>query len=118
MSPAEIIASAEVALFPAYQAEARRQTDDGRIWPFSRAAMRNGQAIRERIAEDLRALLRARGAGAVITTEDYLLLGWRRQQAEQHGLAAVRLLNPENSCGADLLHEAEDRARDLANEVA
>lgn len=111
MSPAEIISCAEVALFPAYQAEAKRQTDDGRIWPFSRSAMRNGQAIRERLAEDLRSLLRGRGAGAVITTEDYLLLGWRREQIERHGLAASQLLSNENACG-------NDRARDLANEVA
>lgn len=111
MNPAEIIASADVALFPAYAKEARRQTDDGRIWPLGRSAMRNGQAIRERIAEDLRRLLQARGAGAVITTEDYLLLGWRREQVERHGLAASQLLNNENLCG-------NDRARDLANEVA
>ena len=114
MSPAEILASAEIALFPAYPAEARRRTDDGLIWPFSRAAMRNPEAIRERMAGDLRDLLRARGAGTLVTTADYLLLGWRREQVERHGLAAARLLAPLQAPASG----QTGRARDNANEVA
>lgn len=98
----------EATPLPTYKREAKRATQDGYIWPFARGEMRNPQAICERMAEDLRAMLQARGAGAVITTEDYLRLGWHREQVQKHGLAASGLLRDMR----------QDRARDLANEVA
>lgn len=98
----------EATLLPTYKREAKRATHDGFIWPFARGRMCHPQAIRERMAEDLRAMLQARGAGAVVTAEDYLRLGWHREQVQKHGLAAAGLLRDVN----------QDRARDLANEVA
>lgn len=65
--------------------EARSATQDGYIWPVTRAEMITGPNIRERMAEDLGSLVRERGAEAVITTEDYLRLGWTRDQVALHG---------------------------------
>lgn len=64
--------------------EARVATQDGYIWPVTRAEMITGPNIRERMAEDLGSLVRERGADAVITTEDYLRLGWTRDQVTLH----------------------------------
>lgn len=65
--------------------EARQATHDGYIWPVTRADMITGPNIRERMAEDLGRMVRERGADAVITTQDYLRLGWTRDQVEIHG---------------------------------
>ncbi len=81
-------------------AEARRATHDGYIWPVSRRDMRSAQHIRARMAEDLALLLRQRGQGAVIVTDDYLRKGWTRQQVTAHALAAGRLLAKPAAAGA------------------
>ena len=73
---------------------------DGK-WPFERAEMRSARRIRERIGEDAARLLRARGREAVLTTEDFLRLGWRRAQLAEHGTAAIARLSSENACGND-----------------
>lgn len=65
--------------------EARVATQDGYIWPVIRADMITGPNIRERMAEDLGSMIRERGADGVITTQDYLRLGWTRDQVEIHG---------------------------------
>lgn len=110
---------AVTSLFRSYEAEARRAGPDGFFYPFARDAMRNPEAIRERMAADLSRLLDAQGMDAQITTEDYMRLGWRRQQVESHALEAARLLAGQ---GKGMEGEAFDatsaRARDLANEVA
>ncbi len=81
--------------------ESKKCTHDGWIWPFTRDAMITQQNIRKRMAEDLRTMLQQRGMDAVVTTEDYLRLGWTRGQVIRHGLAAGRLLTGENGCGND-----------------
>lgn len=85
-------AALSLAEFPNYAFERKKLSDDGAFWPCARGDMHTPRAIRERMAEDLRAMLQTRGAGAVITTEDYLRLGWRRDQVQRHGLAAASLL--------------------------
>lgn len=113
-----------LAELPSYDFERKKLSDDGAFWPTARADMRHPAAIRERLAEDLRAMLKARGVDAVITTEDYLVFGWAREQVQRHGLAAARLLEEASTAARTLTSpgvKAEDqaaRARDLANEVA
>ena len=111
---------AVTSLFSAYADEARRPGQDGYFWPYQRHAMRNPQAITERMAFDLSALLRDRGMEAQITTEDYLRLGWRRPQIERHGLDAAReLAGQGNTLEGEAAFDATSaRARDNANEVA
>ncbi|MCA0404886.1 MAG: hypothetical protein LCH39_01875 [Proteobacteria bacterium] len=115
-----------LAELPSYDFERKKLSDDGAFWPTARAEMRHPHAIRERLAEDLRAMLKARGVDAVITTEDYLVFGWAREQVQRHGLAAARLLEADADPRTSVVRrvsaeESEiqtDRARDLANEVA
>ena len=90
--------------------EAKTITDDGTIWPIARDEMVQTQPIRARMAEDMAALVRA-NAGAVFTTDDFLRLGWRREQLDRHRQAAMDMFNGEGSCG-------NTRNRDNANEVA
>lgn len=88
----------------AAMAEARFATQDGYIWPLKRGDMVTSAAIRERLAEDLAGLVRDRGADAVILTDDYLRLGWNRDQVAIHGKAATRLYQEQRrgrSCGND-----------------
>lgn len=77
--------------------EARTPTHDGYIWPALRADMVTSPNIRERMAEDLGKLLNDRGADAVITTEDYLRLGWTREQVTQHAARAGDLYDLQRS---------------------
>lgn len=72
-------------------AEARFPTDDGYIWPTLRADMVTSPNIRERMAEDLGRLLNERGCDATITTDDYLRLGWTREQITLHAARAADL---------------------------
>lgn len=72
-------------------AEARIPTHDGYIWPVLRGDMVTSASIRERMAEDLGKLLSERGGDAIITTEDYLRLGWTREQIALHGARAADL---------------------------
>jgi hypothetical protein len=104
-----------VTEFPDYIREKKTATHDGMIWPVARRDMRTTRAIRERMAEDLAALVKNRGVEAVILTDDFLAMGWTREQINSHMLAASQHLATENDCGTD---PAGDRARDLANEVA
>ncbi len=80
--------------------EARTATDDGYIWPALRADMVTSPNIRERMAEDLGKLLNDRGADAVITTEDYLRLGWTREQVTLHAARAADLYDMQRSRSA------------------
>lgn len=72
--------------------ETMMRTDDGAIWPLSRHCMSQPETIRARMAEDLHALLNAKGS---VDTEDYLQLGWSRQQVDDHARHAARLLAGE-----------------------
>jgi hypothetical protein len=110
------VAAPSAALFPDYDRERRRQTHDGVIWPLARHDMRNATAIRERMSQDLSRLLAERGKPAVVTTEDYLRLGWNREQVEKHGLAASRLI--ANPVGAGENHCGNDDTLGLVDEVA
>lgn len=69
-------------------------------WPERRADMTSPVAIRERMAEDLGALIFERGDEAVILTEDYLRLGWTRAQVDAHALAAACRLAQDFEPGA------------------
>ena len=80
--------------------EARVATQDGYIWPVIRADMITGPNIRERMAEDLASLVRERGCDAVITTQDYLRLGWTRDQVEIHGARAGDLYESKRHSAA------------------
>lgn len=85
-------------------AEDRIATQDGYLWPVDRSDMVTTRAIRARMAEDLGRLLHDRGAAAVILTEDYLRLGWDREQVKLHGGPAAELYDRqrrENACGND-----------------
>lgn len=104
MSTATLTTLAVAALDSPTQREARRATDDGFIWPVERGHMRSGRRIRERLREDAATLLRDRGREAVLTTEDFLRLGWQRSQLAEHGRAALEGLSTENHCGNDALH--------------
>lgn len=101
MSPATLTTLAVAALSAPTQREARRPTGE---WPFARAEMRSARRIRERLREDAATLLRKRGSEAVLTTEDFLRLGWQRSQLAEHGRAALEGLSTENHCGKDALH--------------
>lgn len=92
------VSMVEAALSSPTHRETRQA--DGK-WPFERAEMRSARRIRERIGEDAARLLRARGREAVLTTEDFLRLGWRRAQLAEHGAAAIARLSSENACGND-----------------
>jgi hypothetical protein len=62
----------------------RTVTQDGTIWNVNRAALKDSGLARERMAHDISAIYRQRGANAVITTDDLLSLGWTRGQVERH----------------------------------
>jgi hypothetical protein len=72
-------------------AEARIPTDDGYLWPVLRGDMVTSASIRERMAEDLGRLLNERGGDVTITIDDYLRMGWTREQIDLHGARAVDL---------------------------
>jgi hypothetical protein len=72
--------------------EAKRETQDGLIWPFARREMRSARRIRERIAEDAARLVRS--GETCITTGDFLRIGWLRGQLETHGREALAALGP------------------------
>lgn len=69
--------------------EAKLPTDDGFIWPRARAEMEDPAAIRARLGEDTAELL-ARHKGRVLTTDDFLRLGWSRAQLAAHRFGALR----------------------------
>ena len=70
---------------------------DGAFWPLARRAMSDTDAIRQRMAEDLRDILRDRGCDGLrsrdpftpITTDDLIYRGWTRDQVLAHGDAAM-----------------------------
>lgn len=67
-------------------------------WPVPRAAMRDPVCVVDRLAEDLGALIDARGADCVVTDEDYRRLGWSRAQIAAHALDAARRLPRQRAC--------------------
>jgi hypothetical protein len=74
---------------------ARLTTHDGTIWNLKRAEMTDTGLMRERMAHDIQAMLRDRGPHAVITTDDFLRLGWTRGQIDRHRAAACRLIKAD-----------------------
>lgn len=77
---------------PLSQAAHRVITDDGIIWHLNRAQMTDRGLMRERMAHDIRNMLRDRGPDAVLITDDFLAIGWTRAQVELHYRAAFSLL--------------------------
>lgn len=69
-----------------------RVTQDGVIWPEPRRAMTDAKLTMHRMAYDLSRMVAARGADAVITTDDYLRLGWTREQIAAHAVEAAGML--------------------------
>ncbi|WP_243368894.1 hypothetical protein [Microvirga solisilvae] len=77
--------------------EARVVTHDGFIWPVERHAMRAHDAIRQRMAEDLKRLRDEAGENPVELTE----AGWTFEQVQVHGLAAKLRLDREERDAAE-----------------
>lgn len=73
------------------QRDERVPTHDGFIWPVLRHSMANPRAIRTRMAEDVRDLLRSGGEDAIIAADDLQRLGWSADQVKCHGKAAIAL---------------------------
>ena len=76
---------------PSTLAEHRITTHDGYLWPVARADMVQVCAIRTRMAEDVRDLLRSGGEDAIIAADDLQRLGWSADQVKCHGKAAIAL---------------------------
>jgi hypothetical protein len=68
--------------------EARRATDDGYVWLFSRQDMIDRGPIMDRMVEDIDFLLRTGGDEAVVTQQDLIRKGWTLAQFEDHGAIA------------------------------
>lgn len=79
--------------------EARTVTDDGYIWPLTRENMASRGPIRERMLEDIRALVHDGGADAVVTLADLGRKGWTPEQVIAHGVAAFQAFRAENQKG-------------------
>lgn len=89
--------------------EMKRTTQDGTIWPVLRPFMRDREAIRTRMVEDLFVLRAETGPAQAITSEDLVTrFGWARRQVEAHASAAFESfkalrranLQPESACEA------------------
>jgi hypothetical protein len=108
-------------------------TAAGPVWPEPREAMVHRYAIRQRMAEDIAALMAdvRNGIRETVETGDLATLGWRELQLRAHHEAALarahdldaRALRRENEAAGSVLDAARARARaararDLANEVA
>ncbi len=78
-----------IAMLPKPPREAKVATHDGFIWPRARDLMEDPAAIRSRLGEDTAELLR-RHKGRVLTTDDFLRLGWNRAQLAAHRFGALR----------------------------
>jgi hypothetical protein len=92
----------------------RLPTASGPVWPEPREAMVHRYAIRQRMAQDIAALMAdvRKGLRETVETGDLAALGWRELQLRAHHEAALARA-----------HDLDARARrvaarDLANEVA
>ncbi len=80
---------------------------DGAVWPLARKAMSDVDAIRRRMAEDLRDILRDRGCDGLrgrdpftpVTTDDLIYRGWTRQQVLARGDAAMAAVEAAEDVG-------------------
>jgi hypothetical protein len=90
----------EAALQLAHSAppsEARRAAHDGYLWPLPRDYMVEPRAIRDRMVEDIAALVNDGGADAVVTLDDLRRKGWELTQLGAHGTIAFALYKAEHS---------------------
>jgi hypothetical protein len=71
--------------------ESRIAQHDGYIWPFERPRMVMPGPIRERMVEDIGALVRDGGEDAVVTLADLIRLGWPQSHVEAHGKTAFAM---------------------------
>lgn len=77
--------------------ESRIAQHDGYIWPFDRPRMVMPGPIRERMVEDIGALVRDGGEDAVVTLADLAHLGWPQGQVEAHGKAAFAMFEVQQA---------------------
>ena len=72
------------------------------MWPTARQYMTGEREIAIRMAEDVTALIRERGADAVITIDDLQGRGWSLAQVYYAGIAAIDLVRAEQAPHADV----------------
>lgn len=77
--------------------EARRAVDDGYLWPVDRARMVEAQHIRQRMVEDIDALVHDGGCDAVVTLADLGRKGWSQGQVVAHGFTAFAVYKAEHA---------------------
>ncbi len=88
------------AIIP-FPSDAKVIGQDGALWPVDRPLMRQRDAICARMAEDFLAVIAKRGAETVVTTDDFLLFGWTRQQVTLYGLQAITRAAEMNAGGGE-----------------
>lgn len=76
--------------------ESRIATQDGYLWPIERRLMQSPGAIRERMVEDIGALVHDGGEAAVVTQECLVRLGWPRRSVEAHAAVAFAYFKAAN----------------------
>lgn len=77
--------------------ESRIATQDGYLWPIERRLMQSPGAIRERMVEDIGALVNDGGQDAVVTQECLVRLkGWPRTSVEAHASIAFAYFKAAN----------------------
>lgn len=79
-------------------ADHRTPTHDGLIWPQPRAKMRDGDAIIQRMGEDLRRTAEE-AADQTATRDAMRALGWQNWQLDAYGLEAAITLEAATEIG-------------------
>lgn len=77
-------------------AESRIAVQDGYLWPIERRLMQSPGAIRERMVEDIGALVHDGGESAVVTQECLVRKGWPRASVEAHASIAFAYFKAAN----------------------
>ena len=79
-----------------------RVTHDAIIWPAARRDMKDAKDCIRRMSYDLAVMLKQRGADAVIMLDDYLRLGWTRDQITAYAVEAHGMLPEIQKSGVPL----------------
>lgn len=77
--------------------EDRRAVDDGYLWPVRREAMTQASPIRQRMVEDIAALVQDGGCDAAVSLQDLGRKGWSADQLAAHGRFAFAIFNAEHA---------------------